>query len=303
MKNKNDKQNTVLDISKPKHTKRNLAIKAAGILAVGVWVCGAALARPRPTAKKMDQNINQIRQIAPSNFDLSYLNLMQDTPVLNCFSRTLYMPKFKDKIDVYISLDLTDSQKVAVDYTISLLNNVNAQTFTNVPPIVLHYGKNKLDAVGINVVEKDLDDHCHGMEYGHFDFLSTNGIYHMFPVIQISSEVKNNTSNPTNLSAVLLHELMHAIYGLDDNYSSSNNIATNNNGTSTIMNGSNYTFVDFLTLNDIYAINAICWDKPPTTQQLEQIQQFYKKFQLQNTICSTPVKQYIIQLSSEIDKQ
>ncbi len=264
-----------------KAKRKNIISAVIDWMIIGTLVLGpTVLTKSRPMGKKVDKNLDLIEEIAPSNnVNMDYSNLTRLHPVWKYLSNHLYanhvIPFWAKKIDVNIALDLSSEQKRALQHSIDLLNELNEKTYTNVPTIVLNYGEDslsKFNIVDINVTEETdpsvpYEGICSSKSYP-----TLNGVNSLFSNIKVISEVINDTKNPTRLSTVITHELLHAIYGFEDNY-------TFNNGTDSIMNKEAFKQHDFLSPNDLYIINAICWNKQLSSEQIKNVEKYYKYFE------------------------
>lgn len=264
-----------------KAKKKNLIGSIIDWILIGTLVLGpTVLTKGRPMAKKVDKNVDLIEEIAPSNnVRMEYSNVAKIHPLYKNISSYFYsnhaIPFWAKKIDVNVAFDISSEQKRALQRSIDLLNELNEKTYTNVPPVVLNFGKDKLskfNIVDVNVTEETdptvpYEGRCESKYY-----LTCNGINTVFSKIQVVSNVINDTKNPTRLSTVLIHELLHAIYGFEDNY-------TYDNDTETIMNTENHNKQDFLSPNDLYVINAICWNKQLSDEQIENVKRYYQYFE------------------------
>lgn len=264
-----------------KEKRKNVISAVIDWLMIGTLVLGpTVLTKSRPAAKKVDKNLDLIEEIAPSNnINMDYSNLTRLHPVWNCLSNHLYanhvIPFWAKKIDVNVALDLSSEQKRALQYSIDLLNELNEKTYTNVPTIVLNYGEDslsKFNVVDINITEETDPDVPYEAVCKSRFYPTLNGVNNLFSNIKVVSKVIKDTQNPTHLSTVLTHELLHAIYGFEDNY-------THSNDTETIMNTENHKKQDFLSPNDLYIINAICWNKQLSSEQIKNVEKYYKYFE------------------------
>lgn len=293
------------ELSKQKQKRNGIIRDVVDLLLIGALVVGGTvLPRKRPVGDKVYDNAEKIAEIAPTNnVDTSYVNLFLKIPVLKDYAyRTLYMPVWKDTVDVYINLNITSEQKMAIDYSVQMLNEINQKTYTNIPPIVLHYGENKLDPFAINIKETEFNDTRAGEERCYLQYPSFYGLLQMFPYIKIDREVVD-FEIPTVLSSTIMHELLHALYGFGENYYVLSDGYGQSKSTPSIMGAVDGIEYDFLSPNDIYAINCVTWKTTPTDEQLKEIQQFYKEYAEKYEKCQTPVAQYLKEQAAQNQKE
>lgn len=279
-----------------KQKRKNIFSAVFDWMIIGTLVLGPTiLTKSRPFAKKVDENLDLIEEISPcDNINMEYSNISKHHPMWNFLSNHLYsnhiIPFWAKKIDVNVDLNLSAEQKLAIQHSVDLLNELNQKTFTNVPPIVLNFGKDsisKFNIVDINVTEETdpnvpYEGVCESRSYP-----TLNGVNSLFSNIKIITGAINDTSNPTRVSVIFTHELLHALYGLDDNYNYTNDIQT-------VMNTENYTINDFLTPNDLYMINAICWNKELSKEQTQSVKEYYKFFEERyEKTDHKPIKNYL----------
>ena len=273
------------------------------LLILGSMILGpTALTKGRPLASKVNKNLDLIEEITSSNnINMDYSNIAKVYPIWKIFSEHLYsshaIPVWAKKVDINIALDLTKEQRNALQHSIDLLNEMNEKTYTNIPTLVLNFGAdtiNKFNIVDINVTE-ETDPYVPYEASCKIGFYPTfNGLKTIFSEIYITSEVVKDTANPTHISAVFLHELLHALYGLEDNY-------YHDNETESIMNAEAFEKYDFLSPNDMYAINAICWNGTLSDEQLKNVKEYYKYFEERytKTDCK-PIKYLMSQHSPDL---
>ena len=169
-------------------------------------------------------------------------------------------------IKVYFAMDTTDGQRQAIVNSINFLNNINQKTYTGMPKVVPCF-----NLAGVNF---DYESPIVDGSYQIFvleRMIEKDAIASTLLGTGIISYNENIYLKDKEFGNVLLHELMHEIYGFDDMYLIDNFSFT----VPTIMNaGKETTFC----LNDLYLIDALCWDKDLTLQQKKDVRKFYAEF-------------------------
>lgn len=294
-KNKDESQNDA------KKKRKNVISAVFDWFLIGSMVLGPSLlTKSRPCSTKIEKNYDKIEELAPNReINTDYAHIDTQNPFMKIFSGFLYsthaMPVWKDKINVNIAFEMSYEQKLALEYSIELLNEVNQKTYTNVPSIMLNFDKDasKFNLFDIDVVQDTETSPPYVAITETRQFPTKNGLNSIFTDIKVIPSCINDTAHPTYLSSVITHELMHAIYGLDDNY-------LYNNDTDSLMNEYSPHGLDFLSPNDLYLIDAVCWSKKLTDKQSQEVKDFYKYFEVRyEGSQGKPVQKYLDKMQQQ----
>ena len=152
------------------------------------------------------------------------------------------------------------------------INTIFKRTYVKLPNIVVNFSpakSAKLNPFAINLYETNPVYNIKGV--------TCSNLYHSSKVADINSVdislASNMIADAKKIKIVFLHELMHAIFGFEDVYNPSKR-------KSTIIYGEyEKDNISVLSLNDVFIINALSWQKDLDEKQKLEIKAFYENYE------------------------
>ena len=268
-------------VLKNKKSKISKIIKGT-LVGMSVFFAGTSLASEKATTiKQQEYNIALINRInVGDKINSSYDSYLKAGKVdLGGLRKNISNSTFvtKGQKYTYINIDipqLTEAHKISIDSAIELLNEINEKTYTNNPKLVVNYSptfKDFANPTSVSVYSGEfINSRVSGKNLA-VPFFTTNGLQTAYNFIRISEK---NVTNPIHFASVLTHELMHALYGVGDNY-----LVDENESCTSIMNSDDPDMIyTFLSLNDVKMIDYLSWKSTLSEEQISNVKNFYEYY-------------------------